>query len=513
MVAAAMIAGQLASAGHAVADTGPGSITLHVQSARSVKNAPGFVHKGDAVAKYKWLVNIDDTGNPGTQANQGIDKCLPSTAAGGSSDPQYADTCQWPSTRNTSGLAPIVAQGDETDLSDAKALGSLPAGKYLISVTADGFKIDGKHFTVQSGVTTPVLVEMNPTPLPLTTLRLQVFNDNAPVDATYEVDAEAGLAGFTATISDVLGLVSTDYYGNALCTAYRHANANGSGPVLFDAANRPIVDTARSTGRCTSDSTGLIMIPNLGPNRYAAIVAPPAPAAGQTYQWVQTTTLEGGHDHDIWQQEGATGYDTEQTKGVELVPSVQFGFVRTQAIALPASGPAPTGEIKGVAIAGLPYIGGQNGQVVPETGFAGAKAGGPIKQPWIALSGLGVGDQAIYVGRGNVDGSFDVKNVPDGTYQLSLWDDDQDYILWSFNVTVANGGVTDVGNKMLVGWFSHIYGNIFVDSNGNGKMDAGEHPVPAFTLTVRERDNSMMDQAVNTANTNDSGFYDIRETY
>ncbi|MDT4931637.1 MAG: hypothetical protein QOF92_4504, partial [Pseudonocardiales bacterium] len=33
MVAAAMIAGQLASAGHAVADTGPGSITLHVQSA------------------------------------------------------------------------------------------------------------------------------------------------------------------------------------------------------------------------------------------------------------------------------------------------------------------------------------------------------------------------------------------------------------------------------------------------------------------------------------------------
>jgi hypothetical protein len=54
---------------------------------------------------------------------------------------------------------------------------------------------------------------MNPTPLPLTTLRLQVFNDSVPV-GTYEVDAEQGLAGFTANLTDVLGLVSTDYDGN-----------------------------------------------------------------------------------------------------------------------------------------------------------------------------------------------------------------------------------------------------------------------------------------------------------
>ncbi len=130
----------------------------------------------------------------------------------------------------------------------------------------------------------------------------------------------------------------------------------------------------------SATATGQIVIPNMGPNRYAATVTPPVPTAGQTYQWVQTTTLEGGHDHDIWEQEGATGFDTEQTKGAELVPAVQFGFVRTQAVRLPARGAAPTGEVKGVAIAGLPYIGGQNGQTVPETGFAGAKSGGPIKQ-------------------------------------------------------------------------------------------------------------------------------------
>jgi len=496
----------------AAAPTGPGSITLQVHSARSVNAGPGFVHEGDAVTSYKWLINLDDTGDPGTLANQGTSSCLPATAAGGSTDPNYADTCQWPSTRNTSGFAPIMAQGDETTLNGTTPLTGLPAGKYLISVTADGFKIDGQHFTVTSGATTPVSVGMNPTPLPLTTLRIAVFNDNAPVDATYEVDAEQGLAGFTVHLSDVFGAVSVDYYGNPLCTAYQHANANGTGPMLFDANNRPIVDQAHSTGSCVSDASGQIVIPNMGPNRFAATVTPPAVQPGQTYQWVQTTTLEGGHDHDIWSQEGATGYDTEQTKGAELVPSVQFGFVKTQAIAVPARN-VPTGEIKGVVVAGLPYIGGQNGQVVPETGFAGAKLGGPIRQPWIALSDLNRGDAQVYVGRGADNGSFDITHVPDGTYQLTAWDDPQDYILWSFNVTVSGGALVDVGNTMLVGWFSHIHGHVFVDSNGNGKRDSGEQGVPQFVLTVRERDNSTMDQATNTVSTDTTGSYDIAETY
>src|SRR6478752_4718059 len=130
------------------ADTPVGSITLHVQSARSVNPGAGFVHQGDSIAHYHWLINQDDTGDPGTLADQGISSCLPATASGGSSNPDYADSCPWPSVRNTSGFAPIVAQGDETTLGDGTALTNLPVGKYLISVTADNFKIDGKHFAV-----------------------------------------------------------------------------------------------------------------------------------------------------------------------------------------------------------------------------------------------------------------------------------------------------------------------------------------------------------------------------
>jgi hypothetical protein len=505
----------------AAADLTPGSITLHVNSARSVNSGPGFIHKGDPILAYKWLINLDDVGDPGTALNQGTENCLPSTAGpGSSSNADFADTCQWPSIRNTSGKAPIIAQGNESELSSGTPLAGLLPGKYLISVTADGYKIDGQHFTVAPGQAgTAVNVVMNPTPLPLTSLRIQVFNDNQPVDATYEVDAEDGLAGFTAHLSDVFGTVGTDYYTNPLCTKYMHTLADGTlspdavspnAPIAFDDAGKAVVDPA-STGRCVSDATGQIVIPNMGPNRFAATVTPPVPAAGQPYQWVQTTTLEGGHDHDIWSQEGATGFDTEQTKGNEPVPSVQFGFVKTQAITVPATN-APTGEIKGVVDAALPYIGGTGGQVGPD-GFAGTKIDGPIKAPWIALSDLGAGDAQVYVGRGANDGSFDIKNVPDGTYQLTMWDDDQDYILWSVNVDVAGGGLTDVGPELLVGWFTHIHGSVFVDANGNGKRDTGETAVPGFALTVRERDNTLMDQATNTATTDDSGAYDIKETY
>ncbi len=42
----------------------------------------------------------------------------------------------------------------------------------------------------------------------------------------------------------------------------------------------------------------------------------------------------------------------------------------------------------------------------------------------------------------------------------------------------GSDGYTDVGQQMLVGWFSHFQGHVFVDSNGNGKRDPGEQRRP-----------------------------------
>jgi hypothetical protein len=468
-----------------------GAVTLTVSSARTV-GAPPEIQRGDAIAQYHWLVTADDVGNP----HDSLANCLPPRAGtGGAAD--FADHCQWPSIRNTPGAVPVMAQGDQTDLSAGTALDRLPPGRYLISVTADGYKIDGSHFTVQGGQTTAVSVTMQPYPLPLGTVRIQVFNDNIPVDGTYEVDAEQGLAGFHAVLSDVLGQVSTDYYGNPLCTGYQH---DAAGRMVF-ADGKPVI-AAQSTG-CVSDAKGDIVIPNLGPDRYAAQVIPPTGAG-----WVQTTTLEGSHDHDIWVQEGDTGYDTEQTVGGEPVPFVQFGFVQPKALT-----GSTTGEIVGTAVLARTYVGGQGGVTLPNAGVAGASIAGPVSQPWVALSDLGNNDQMVYLGRGGTDGRFDITHVPAGDYQLTLWDGPQETILDSFNVTVPSGQKVDVGTKPLVGWFAEVKGSVFIDRNANGKRDAGEVGVPQFPVALKERDNSLMDQGTNLVTTDGNGNYDIKEAY
>lgn len=474
-----------------------GSITLKVSSARTV-GPPPQVQKGDPVTSYRWLISADDVGDP----HDAPAHCLP-PRAGVASSPDFADHCQWPSIRYTPGAIAVVAQGDQADLAAGKALGELPNGRYLISVTADGYKIDGAHFTVTGGQTSAVAVTMQPYPLPLGSIRIRVFNDNIPVDGTYEVDAEQGLAGFTAHLSDVLGEVSTDYYGNPLCTQYQHTApdaAHPNGQVVFS-DGKPVI-SAQSTG-CTSGPGGDILIPNLGPDRYAAQVVAPTGSA-----WVQTTTLEGSHDWDIWVQEGDTGYDTEQTLGGEQVPYVDFGFVSPKAL----TGSA-TGEIAGTAALARTYVGGQGGVTLPNEGVAGASIAGPVSQPWVALSDLGSNDQMVYLGRGGPDGKFDITNVPDGDYQLTLWDGPQETILDSFNVSVAGGRRVDIGTKLLVGWFAEVKGSVFIDRNGNGKRDPGESGVPQFPVVLKERDNSLMDQATNTVTTDANGNYDIKEAY
>ena len=111
-------------------------------------------------------------------SNGAITLSVVSTRDVNPADPNFADTCPWPSTRPTSGFAPIVAEGDQADFAAGKSL-NLPGGKYLISVKADGFKIDGAHFTVDGG-SQAVKVGLNPTPLPLATIQIQVYDDYAP---------------------------------------------------------------------------------------------------------------------------------------------------------------------------------------------------------------------------------------------------------------------------------------------------------------------------------------------
>jgi hypothetical protein len=87
------------------------------------------------------------------------------------------------------------------------------------------------------------------------------------------------------------------------------------------------------------ESDGLITIPNLAPGRYGASVTSPDKA------WIETTTLEGAHDFDVWLTGNDSGLDTEMVAAGEPVPFVQFGFARASMVNLTNGTPtAPVGN-------------------------------------------------------------------------------------------------------------------------------------------------------------------------
>ena len=588
--------------------------------------------KNDTVPAFKWLVNQDNTGGVTLGADgrtpiaSEVTKCHPITSTFPNGNPNYPNgpdgapiladgspnpaACNWPSIHNITS-SPVVSAGTQMDwnpttaipLFDSTTQRGLKDGKYLVSVTANGFQIGGGHFTVTGGKfagldatsSGAVVVSLNPLPIPLTNIRLKVYGDMASTNAQWDEQSEFGLPGYNAHLVDFAGPVNVDYYNNPLCTAYQlepaYDRANHPSPtdsyyqVKLGLDGRPIVDAAHhirgnfevggpATGRCTSDTDGNILVPNMTPNRYASSViadesggtdpvtntaiapqktcdvlgttALAGTAAIQSQAcWVQTTTLEGNHDFDTWPQANSTGYDTELLVGGELVPQVQFGFVRAGCMAdprkgtvdyrgltdptawlapadprcatapIPAGTPVPTGAIKGRimgAAAYYPGIGGLAGQA-GNAGTAGYKFDRPVKHPWVTLSDLNNGDKTTWASNANLDGTFQINGVPDGSYSVAVWDQMQDYIFDSFNVTVAGGKVVDLGVVPLLEWWTRITGKVCIDTNGNGRCDPGEAGVPDFTVQNLNRTNNGQEGGQNTSVTHEDGSYEFTEAY
>jgi uncharacterized repeat protein (TIGR01451 family) len=523
-------------------------VTLNVVSARTEPKAfdNAGVVKGAVVSSYKYLINIDNTGTT-TQRSPAVGTGCNTADAG------YPSSCSWTSIAGAKGSSPIYTQGDQADFASPM---TLPDGRYLVSVLADGYKLDGQHFTV-SGATVliegavvanaTVTVALQPAPLPDAQIQAAVFEDISPVNSAPDLPAEHGMAGFQGHITDYLGEVTTNVYGHPLCSKYYATGALivGSGGVCLsacyvvnngvdlgtvaplDAAGRcPVVSTGRTMTLPDGTTTpapaggvveGKVKIPNLGPNRYALSVTPPDGSG-----WIQTTTLEGNHDWDAWVMEGATGLDTEFIIAGEPFPAIAFGYVPAPGTpsavgsALPTS-LGGTGSISGLVEAVKIYVpttggvAGLPGQIWG--GLQGAKIDKPIEYPWVTLTNLGNGDTIVWAGQGGIDGKFTIPNVPAGSYTLTWWDEPQNQILDLVNVTVAAGENIDMGILPLSGWWTFFDGYVFNDTNRNGVKDAGEPGIPGYTLTMRKRENSLMDRGTTATTTDANGYYKFEAGY
>ena len=160
--------------------------------------------------------------NSGTSAPYGGPKAGSGCSA---EDGSYPADCSWPSILQDPGAAPIYRQGTSADFANGATSLNLPGRRLpdhrprrrLQDRRRALHRAARRDATGGAGL---VSVGVQPDPLPDSTLRAQVFLDEASTNGAID-NGEPGLAGFQGHINDTLGEVTTDLYGNPLCTDVR----------------------------------------------------------------------------------------------------------------------------------------------------------------------------------------------------------------------------------------------------------------------------------------------------
>ena len=449
------------------AQASPGIVNIVVRDAKTT----------DPIPRFRWVVNLDNSHDQG-------------------------------SLENPASFSPVVASGDETNATDVSLPDTVaPNRGYLVTVYAnDGvgspttndpdYKIGGKHFTLPADAG-DVVVELQPHPQPLATIKARVFSDDTSPNTEFDVGLEGppdGVENFHVIIDDKVGEVTTDWFGNPICTEY--SDFPGGTPV------------PGTGGFCRPGPDGIATIPNLGPNKYEVQVIPPD---GQG--WVQTTTIEGGFSIAAWVPEGSAGFASEPEEAM-IGSQTWFGFIKRCMFGDTSAGDfcddnnddaTGTGTIKGCMYT--------NKLDTTETIFA---LGPPISDLWVTLTDAGNNDALVWSGPGDPDGCFDVGNVPASTYLIALFDQSLDHIIKFTTVILEEGGTVDMGGKIGSGggrgvapWFGKMFGSVYLDTNENGLRDAGETPIKAVDLDTRFKDGSIM----YTAFTDNGGKYEFPEVF
>ena len=307
--------------------------------------------------------------------------------------------------------------------------------------------------TDASGEVPPTTVYVNEHPIETAQITILIFNDNAPINNAPDLPTEepgtgpgqTDMSGFQIVVEDAggrygasAGVQSQDAFGNPLCG-----------------------------GSCVTGPDGRLTIKNLAPGKYGISAIPPAGSG-----WQQTATIEGTKVIDAWVKAG------EPPFFAEFGPAgfhVFIGFVK-EFDTIPAPAPlAASATISGTVV-------NQHMSRPPDYAFYNGACFGHTT-PWVGLNdlaggGIGTGIYAAPTGEGC---SFSIPNVPDGSYQLVVWDSNLDLIFAFKGISITNGVCNtptgcNLGEVPVFQWFHRQEHRVFDDFNGNGMWDGGEPP-------------------------------------
>lgn len=496
------------------------------------------------ISSFKFIVNLDNAtvADPFTKTCPDVVEQL-NPPRSTLSDPVTSASCT--SFHQYESNSPVVATGTVTS---GLASVNLPPGRYLVSIVAGDYdpttdprtfdlqmrngglyKQDGIHFTVNSDGTyqdqngnSPVKVELHKDPLILSQVTVKVFHDNRPINAGWDANTETVptrngvIDHFKIEIFDSIGPTTTDYFGNPLCTEYGYVLDASGNPVIDPATGLKIPDPTNITkmgGVCLTDDTGFISIKNLHPDRYNVFAIPPVGS-----DWVQTTTIEGTKGTDAWAVEAGNGLLPEMIGPQGWM--VFQGFIRPCTFGnltddCPTNNVAGTGTITGHVVRLQPARPPYN---QPDG------LGADVDRPWVALNNLSGSNEQVALVQGDAHGNFTITGVPEGRYQVVIWDDPQDFIISFYNLTMPEITATGGTNYNVVlrdprfatsgipipDWYGGLYGDVYYDLNEDGVRDPATEPgLAGEYVEVRFRDGSLTYSTV----TDGQGHYKFREYF
>jgi len=456
------------------------NITLNVQE-------PG----GVPVTQYRWLVEEDAMWQPDPNNPQ------PDTLGTNfhrSYMPVVASGCVGTDTVQNGDASIVIPVCSESVPFEQLALD--PNKHYYVSVLPlDAMTVDGNGTRIghtlggarippslrgTSGALAPLTVNVNKLPLPYAQISIFVFEDNSPTNGAVDgAETAAGLGSFQITLEDAggkygasAGIQSQDADGNPLKNALNCFGGNPppEGVIL----TCPDTQANRDAGL-----VGQAIIAKLAQGKYGVSATPPL---GSTKQWVQTSTIEGTRVIDAWVKPGEPPFFAEFGP---VGQHVFIGFVSPEnvATAKPAGGTnSVTGKITNMHMSRPPV------QTLWDSTTNDAFA---HTVPWVGLnSASGIGPNYAAV-QADDAGNFTIGNVPDGDYQLVVWDKYLDLVIGYRSVTVSGGTEVNVGTVPMFQWFARTEHNVYLDLNQNGVRDEGEPGLPEQNINLRFRDGTL----------------------